>query len=200
MGNSTVYFIDAGVADYQALIAGLPDGSVYYLLDRKSDGLVQISNILNFAGYDNLDAIQILSHGSSGELYLGNTTLNNDSIGTYRNLLTSIGSHLSETGDLMLYGCDVAQGNEGQKFINTLASITGADVAASTNITGNSNLGGDWVLEAKAGNIESTTLNINTYTQVLPSVVGSVINGTVNDDTLVGTGLNDTITGFAGND
>ena len=35
-------------------------------------------------------------------------------------------------GDLMLYGCDVAKGSEGEAFIADLAKATGADVAASS--------------------------------------------------------------------
>lgn len=50
MSKKTAYFIDSGVADYKALIAGLPEGSAYYLLDRNVDGLEQISNILSTFG------------------------------------------------------------------------------------------------------------------------------------------------------
>ena len=54
---------------------------------------------------------------------------------------------------MLLYGCNVATG-VGQSFISAISSVTGADVAASTNPTGAASLGGDWQLEAATGNID----------------------------------------------
>jgi len=64
---------------------------------------------------------------------------------------------LTDSGDILLYGCDVAQGEIGQAFIEQLAQLTGADVAASTDLTGAAALGGDWVLEAQAGVVEAAS-------------------------------------------
>ncbi|MBQ4783340.1 DUF4347 domain-containing protein, partial [Pectobacterium versatile] len=57
--------------------------------------------------------------------------------------LATLGAALTESGDLLLYGCEVAQ-SSGQSFVSLLAQITGADIAASNDTTG---LGGDWDLE-----------------------------------------------------
>ena len=43
---------------------------------------------------------------------------------------------LSADADLLLYGCDVAQTAAGQQLRADLAALTGADVAASTDLTG----------------------------------------------------------------
>ena len=51
----------------------------------------------------------------------------------------------------MLYGCDVASGT-GANFVDRISELTGADVAASTNLTG---ISGDWNLEFAKGEIES---------------------------------------------
>ena len=51
----------------------------------------------------------------------------------------------------MLYGCDVAAGT-GANFVDRFSQLTGADVAASTNLTGRD---GDWNLEYVKGQIES---------------------------------------------
>ncbi len=62
----------------------------------------------------------------------------------------------------MLYGCDVAADATGQSFVQQLAALTGADVAASTDLTGSSALGGIWSLEFATGSIEATdSLNIS---------------------------------------
>ena len=38
---------------------------------------------------------------------------------------------LTADADVLLYGCDVAAGDEGQDFVRALSEATGADVAAS---------------------------------------------------------------------
>jgi hypothetical protein len=88
-----------------------------------------------------LDSIQIFSHGSVGAIQIGTGELSNQNIADYQSQLVAIGSSLAETGDILLYGCNVAQRDEGQKFINALATKTGADVAASTDLTGSADLG-----------------------------------------------------------
>ena len=62
---------------------------------------------------------------------------------------------MSADGDILLYGCQVGADGAGLAFIQSWAATTGADVAASTNLTGAQNLGGDWVLETRTGNIET---------------------------------------------
>ena len=54
---------------------------------------------------------------------------------------------LAAGADLLLYGCDVAADALGQQMTGTLAALTGADVAASTDLTGAASRGGNWVLE-----------------------------------------------------
>ena len=55
----------------------------------------------------------------------------------------------------MLYGCNVGTGAIGQQFVESLAQLTGADVAASDDVTGGVVAGGDWALESTTGPIES---------------------------------------------
>ncbi|MFM7114890.1 MAG: DUF4347 domain-containing protein, partial [Planctomycetota bacterium] len=50
-------------------------------LDQNRDGVRQITDILQ--QYRQLDAIQIYSHGASGQLRLGSSILSNDTIGAY---------------------------------------------------------------------------------------------------------------------
>ena len=149
----TITFIDSRVADYQTLIAGLAEGTEWFLLDAGKDGIGQMETILS--RYTGLDAIQVISHGSQGALYLGSTVLDSGNLSAYRTSLQAIGASLSATGDILLYGCNVAQGDAGIQFIESLAGITGADVAASNDPTGAAALGGDWALEVAAGKVES---------------------------------------------
>ena len=89
-----------------------------------------------------------------------------------------MGSALSKTGDLLLYGCNVAKGDDGLAFINTLSALTGADVAASNDITGKL---GDWVFEATTGQI-NTDIRISKAIQNNYQYDLANINGTANND------------------
>ena len=105
-------FVDSRVADYQTLIAGLGTDSAWVLINADQDGVVQMQAAL--AGYSGLDSIQIVSHGSAGTLYLGSTVLDQEGLSSFADQLRTIGDSLSETGDILLYGCNVAQGEVGQ--------------------------------------------------------------------------------------
>lgn len=153
MPTHNIYFVDSRVADYQRLVGSLPMDSEWFVLDANRDGIEQMQAIL--AGYSGLDSIRILSHGSQGALFLGSTVLNNANIDGYSQQLAGIGGSLTSAGDILLYGCNVAQGDVGQSFISALSQYTGADVAASNDLTGSASLGGNWRLEEQTGSIES---------------------------------------------
>ncbi len=85
----------------------------------------------------------------------------------YANQLQSWSSALSNDADILLFGCDIASGEPGNNFIHQIASLTGADVAASTNLTGNNALGGDWVLEDRTGAIEADFHDLEGYFESL---------------------------------
>lgn len=74
MSTNNIFIIDSRVADYQRLMAALPANSKAFLLNPKQGGVEQMQAI--FSNYDDLDSIQIISHGAQGVLYLGNTVLN----------------------------------------------------------------------------------------------------------------------------
>ena len=86
MTTRQLFIIDPRVSNYETLIASLPEGSEWVLLDSARDGVLQIKEIL--ASYHDLDAIQILSHGGPGALYLGGSVLNSDTLQSYADALT----------------------------------------------------------------------------------------------------------------
>ena len=152
--------VDAAVADVTALLDAFrpsADGTALVVaLDGGWDGVEQVSQVLSAFG--RLQAVHVLSHGASGSLRLGSATL--DAVGLQR-LAPAVqgwGRALAPGGDLLLYGCDVAAGAEGARFVADLASLTGADVAASDDHTGSVQAGGDWRLEASTGVVEALPL------------------------------------------
>ncbi|WP_162604974.1 Ig-like domain-containing protein [Geomonas terrae] len=151
-----IAFVDATTPDASSLIAGIRSGGQVVLLDPNKDGIQQITDALQKAG--NVSAIHIVGHGSTGDITLGSTELTTANLSAHAADLAAWTSHLDKGGDILIYGCNVAQGSEGQALIQGLARVTGADVAASTNSTGAAALGGDWVLESATGPIEASTL------------------------------------------
>ncbi len=145
-------FIDARVDDYQQLADNIIAGDVF-LLDSARDGVEQITETL--AQYDDITGLHLVSHGSDGLLQLGNSILNSGSIGQYEQSLKSWDDALASEADIMVYGCDVAAGDTGTHFVKELGRLTGADVAASTDLTGSANQQGDWDLEFATGSIET---------------------------------------------
>ncbi|MBD1913643.1 MULTISPECIES: DUF4347 domain-containing protein [unclassified Leptolyngbya] len=171
-----IAFIDASLTDKSGLISGLKPGTEVILLNSEQDGLMQISQAL--AGRSGVGSIEIFSHGSAGLLQLGGSQVTvghlNDSAGQ----ISQWANALTETADILLYGCDVAA--EGNAFIQRLSELTGADVAASNDLTG---AGGDWDLEVVTGKIETQvtqvagytgTLNVITVTNTANSGAGSL--------------------------
>ncbi|HIK11274.1 MAG TPA: DUF4347 domain-containing protein [Oscillatoriaceae cyanobacterium M33_DOE_052] len=155
--------IDPQVQDYQQLISDIQPGVQLLILDPNRDGIEQITEILSSSHptpkkgeeMGARHSLHIISHGSPGTLYLGNTTLNPENLEQYSPQIQQWGKYLTEKAEILLYGCDVAARETGLGFIQHLSSLTGANIAASTNKTGNIALGGDWELEAQTGNIET---------------------------------------------
>jgi hypothetical protein len=153
--TNEIVFIDSSVPDLSTLLAGLREGQEAHILDAGSDGLQQISDYIRDHGLDDLTAIQIVSHGSEGELRLGSTMLTEANMASYSGALAEIGASLSADGDILLYGCDIGAGAAGDRFLSALANHTGADVSASSDPTGATARGGDWDLEKSTGAIEA---------------------------------------------
>ncbi|MDD2895879.1 MAG: DUF4347 domain-containing protein [Aliarcobacter sp.] len=168
-----VAFVDSTVKDYQTLVDGIGKDVEVYLVSS----LDEINSILQ--NQKNINAIHILSHGSTGEITVGNDILNSDTLDENTLLLETIKNSLTENGDILLYGCNVASDGNGEGFINSIAQITQADVAASDDLTGSSTLGGDWILEKSIGVIDTNDLNIASYDGTLAATTFNFSSGTI---------------------
>ena len=152
-------FVDTDTPDYEQLLNDLlnteQDDRQFevILLDNDQNGIDQISETLASRG--DIDAIHIISHGADGTVDLGNTRLEFDTLLTNAKHIANWSEALTADADLLLYGCDLAATSEGQSLVNALAQLTGADVAASDDLTGNTEQGGDWELEYTVGEVEA---------------------------------------------
>ncbi|MGB3513891.1 MAG: DUF4347 domain-containing protein, partial [Microcoleaceae cyanobacterium] len=180
--TKSILFIDPTVDNYQTLINGTNPGIEVVLLDTYRDGIQQITETL--VPHQGVKAVHIVSHGTSGCLYLGNSELNLETIENYAEQLQQWGEILDRNADILIYGCNVAAD---LVFIQKLRELTGANIAASATATGNPKLGGDWNLEISFGEV-STPLAFaaevcQAYSGLLASVNVSITDDTVDGDT-----------------
>ena len=132
-----------------------------HVIQSDQDGFVAMQNILS--SQENISAVHVIGHGSVGQIAFGTAVLNNDTLNAYENILQEIGTSLSENGDILFYGCNVAADQSGEILIKQIADITDADVAASDDVTGK---GGDWDLEKHTGTVSYTHLTLPTICSV----------------------------------
>ncbi|WP_236238725.1 DUF4347 domain-containing protein, partial [Pseudomonas rhodesiae] len=150
--GESVVFVDARVKDSAELLKGVAPGTQVVQLDASKDGLQQIADYLG--SHQGVSSVQIIAHGNSGDLWLGNTYLSADNIAARSEVLAQIGQDMNVGGDILIYACNTAAGDRGVNFVDSLAQLTGRDIAASSNRTG---AGSDWTLEIATGSIESRT-------------------------------------------
>ncbi|MGK7919941.1 MAG: DUF4347 domain-containing protein, partial [Trichodesmium sp.] len=143
-----IVFIDSHVDNYQELATEVSSGTKVFIIEPNDDGIQQITKVIN--KYSQISSIHIISHGSPGCLYLGNSQLN---IHNINNNYSAALKTWSVT-NIFLYGCNLASGDAGAEFLEKLHKLTGANIAASAQATGSSALGGNWELEVTKGEIE----------------------------------------------
>lgn len=150
--------IDSTVENYEQLLDQLTSsGTVEVLVvEPNQNGFQQVGDKLDELG--TVSAVHFISHGDAGELTLGNTTLSLESLASHADEIAGWQDNLTESADLLFYGCDLAGNSDGQMLLSQIVDLTDADVAASTDLTGHDSLGGDWILEFESGNIETEVI------------------------------------------
>ncbi|MEZ5658191.1 MAG: DUF4347 domain-containing protein [Burkholderiaceae bacterium] len=150
--------VDERVPQAEALIETLRNGQAgrefdVLLIAEDRSGLAQIADYVD--GHEAWSAWHVFSHASPGALQLGADTVSMDSLSEVSTQIAAWAPAISEDGDILLYGCDLAATDDGLALIDALAGLSGADVAASIDTTGESALGGDFDLEVRTGAIET---------------------------------------------
>ena len=177
--TNELVFVDTATPDYQKLIDEMRESALaegrnleFVLIDQERDGIRKITDTL--ATKSELDAIHIVSHAEDGAVQLGSAKLDFESLVKRATSMKKWGSALTENGDILFYGCELAASDEGKSLLEAMSRLTGADVAASEDLTGSASKGGDWDLEFRTGAIESSALVSNqeqaSYDGVLQAV------------------------------
>ncbi|MET0911082.1 MAG: DUF4347 domain-containing protein, partial [Ilumatobacteraceae bacterium] len=158
--TNEIAFVDTATRDYQQLVDDMRGNALaqgrdleVVLIDAERDGIRKIADAL--AQKANLDAIHIVSHAVDGAVQLGAAQLDFATLAERSAAIRTWGNALTDDGDLLIYGCDLAATQSGQSLVDEIARVAGADVAASEDPTGAASKGGNWKLEFTTGAIEA---------------------------------------------
>ncbi len=156
--------INSSVSDVDSILASLKTNQEVLILSFGKDGMAEINAYLDASGAK-YDALHFVTHGNSGYFTLNGERYDAQNFDAVQ--WTNLGSHLTSGGDILFYGCNFAAETAGEEFATMIAGATGADVAASRDITGR---GGNWILEYQTGNIETLGISVNGFSEQLASV------------------------------
>ncbi|NET60810.1 MAG: DUF4347 domain-containing protein [Symploca sp. SIO2E6] len=186
--NLETTFIDEGINDYQGedayhdfLYGGKPGTISQVVTHEEGEGIGTVTRMLAAIAEQGgkVSAIHLLTEGNEGNFWLGRDYVDSENIGKYQQELQQWKGALTAGADILLYSCFTALGATGMELITALANYTGADVAASTNLTGSEALGGDWVFEEQVGTIEA---GLGFESQVLADFTGKLEVFTAGND------------------
>ena len=168
-----IIFVDSSIQGYESIIqdvqGALAATNYRQVVILEKNPIATISRVL--AQQSQLSAIHIISHGQSGEIQLGQEILNQDTLVHYQPQIEQWHKSFKATGRILLYGCQVAKGEKGRQFVESLQQKAQLNISASTNLTGAKNKNGDWRLEyvlgAKGDNNEVSSLHSPHFTGLL---------------------------------
>src|SRR5690606_10111281 len=113
-----------------------------------------------------------------------------------RNYWQNVGGLLKPDGRIDILTCKLASTPDGLKMIEELEKVTGHKVAASTNLTGNPNKGGDWILETEKINIAPVYFNqekLANFNSLLAGPYAYITNANSNSVSVIDTSTNTVI-------
>jgi len=190
-GRGMLVVLDGGIPHLEQLRRGLlPGAEVLELLP--GDGWAQITDYLAIHG--GFNSLHVVSHGGPGQLFLGDRVVDLATLQENRLALEGWRGAGGDRFEILLYGCDVGQGVAGSQFIEALAALTGATVAASPTPTGHASLGGRWHLSTQTAPLQAAiaftpatqanypALLVSTFDQLRDAIIAA--NNNPNPDTI----------------
>jgi hypothetical protein len=195
-----LFFVDAGVADPGSFWLAAPKGAVVVGIPAGVDSWAFMAQ--EAAKFRGLGAIHLVSHGEPGALILNGRRYAAADLESCSTQLRQLGQSLTKNGDIFLYGCSVGAGRGGRRLLDAMAAATGADIAASNDVTGGKAKGGNWDLEITTDAIHHPdrinktlladydhlliTTSVSTVAQLKAAIVTGNTDGA--DDTITFTG------------
>ncbi|WP_414622945.1 DUF4347 domain-containing protein [Calothrix sp. CCY 0018] len=161
---SNLVVIDSAIKDFNLLERRISEGIIpqaeVLVLEPNKKEVQQITRIVQ--KYQELSDIHIISQGSPGCLYLGNSSLSIHNFNYYAPQLRKW-----SVNNIFLYGCNVGSQAIGKKFILRLYKTTGARISTLVSA---------WGMHTKVGVGNWIT---SEYTLIKPEL--SALTASVND-------------------
>ncbi|MBW4515843.1 MAG: DUF4347 domain-containing protein [Timaviella obliquedivisa GSE-PSE-MK23-08B] len=166
--STQLLVVDASVENSSMLANGVHPSVEVLVLNSDQNGIMQISQVLR--SHPAITTLTVVAHGVPGCIYLGNTPLNNDTIAYHSWELSTWFAH-AYNPQILLYSCNVALGDSGIEFIQTLHRLTRASIAASTTLIGRTASDSNWQLNYQLGQIDSQNPIASDVLQSYPGVL-----------------------------
>ena len=182
--QNTLVVLDAAIDDLSALVADLPAGTKSLVLNGTKDGIEQITEALK--NHQAVTELHIVSHGTPGCLHLGNTKLSLETLGHYEKQIEAW-SQVLENADVLVYGCQAAEGVFGALFLQRMAQLTGANFAASTQRVGRVNGQPNWSLNTHFGHITAKPIFSEALQQNYTGSFIPEVSLSINEDSFIET-------------
>jgi uncharacterized delta-60 repeat protein len=160
--NVLVIF-DRRIEDLTLLYKALQPGSIGYPIESDEDAIDKITTLLSQTSAKKL---AIVAHGEAGIVKIGINSIDLAQLQTRTPLLQEWC-----LDEILLYSCEVAQGDRGQQFIHQLSAATEAKIAASATKVGATELGGNWNLTDNTGEIAANPVFQTDILAIYPAVL-----------------------------
>jgi|GEM_PF-1111909 len=158
--KKSVVVFDKSINDLVFIDANIDDKFDKIFCDADDNAFLLLNRILTEAR--GLDSLHIFSHGAPGALLLGNGRIDAERLLQCSELIKTWQPAFAENAQIVLYGCEVGQGELGREFVNLLARLLNVDVVASTQKVGANTLGGRWLFDVATGDhVGPLALNAN---------------------------------------
>ena len=142
-----IAFIDRNVDDLHTMLGIRPDVEAI-LLSNDEPAPRQMARSVQGREGDSMRS-HVIAHGGPGEVLFGAGALSIEAIGKHAADLAQLGQVLLG-GNLFLWSCETGQGKCGEGFVDALASATGVEVAAATELVGAAARGGCWEINVRS--------------------------------------------------
>ena len=154
-----VLVASSAVEDLQTLLEAVQEDVIIVEYDAQTDLKTLFEKIHDSLNGKKADSIAFVNDGEENYFQLTEehsvtlSSINFDQ--DLKSFWEDVGGLVNEDGRIDLLACNLTASTAGQKLIGLMEDITGADVAASDDVTANLTNGGDWFLERGGVDLES---------------------------------------------
>lgn len=172
-GGIHVLAISSDVKQAGELEAAAKDDVIVVSYDASSTSLQDLSKMIDDAlAGQKAESIAFATHTEiTGQLSLVDsdaTTADSIDDPAQKNFWKSMGKLLDDGGRIDLLACNLAGSDDGLALISEIEDASGANVAASDDVTGTQTHGGDWMLET--GSVDAKSIYFDSDVDVLLAV------------------------------